>query len=490
MWKKCVQVSRHPSGALPLRHPSDTLQGPKVPQGPKAPTRSQGPPKVPRSQGPTRPLQGPTRPLQGPGAFKVLTILNTIKKQSTMVKNHFFNVVNMPYTQRRHCPKCGKQDLLKLSEHLRQVHGLSSEERQPLLKSAVLSQVPLVVQDGSYPTALSMESPECTRRPPWTQTNGPLNTVNCLVTQPYPDFKFIHPAMIMIVGPTLSGKSYFVEQLLNSTSIKYPSRTARRIHIFYTQWQSLYDRLQATHGTSIAFTQGLPEVNDNLDNIDDRVHNVWVLDDLMDEAVQSPVISRLFTRGRHRNLSVLLLLQNMFPKGKYNTDISRNAIYKVLFRSPGDRKQIDIMAEQTFAKDRANFMKAYTQETEKPYGYIILDNHPRTTSDRQVVADVFGQCKSYPHISTPSTKPHAPPVLQSFVTGSDDAYFPKTPLTRPVELSEAPRPPQKRKAGSSLPTITTSKPSAVKQSTKSRKKDLARWVNFTTGKHEFKKKKT
>ena len=404
----------------------------------------------------------------------------------------------MPYRHRRVCPLCGKQDLLYLADHLRQFHGLSSEERQPFLKRALLSSkvVPLVSsfhdEGQSYPTVLPMEQPECPMRPPlpWTQTNCPLNTVNCLVTQPYPDFKFIHPAMVMIVGPTLSGKTYFVEQLLNSTSIKYPSRNARRIHIFYTQWQSLYDRLQATHGTSIAFTQGLPEVNDNLDNIDDRVHNVWVLDDLMDEAVQSPVISRLFTRGRHRNLSVLLLLQNMFPKGKYNTDISRNAIYKVLFRSPGDRKQIDIMAEQTFAKDRANFMKAYTQETEKPYGYIILDNHPRTTSDRQVVADVFGQCKSYPHISTPSTKPHAPPVLQSFVTGSDDAYLPKTSLKRPVQLSEATRPPQKKLAmkrneGSSLPTVRTSKPSAVKQSTKSPKKKITRWVNFTTGKHEF-----
>jgi hypothetical protein len=39
---------------------------------------------------------------------------------------------------------------------------------------------------------------------------------------------------------------------------------------------------------------------------------------------------------RHRNASVILLLQNMFPKGKFNTDISRNAQYLALFRSPSD----------------------------------------------------------------------------------------------------------------------------------------------------------
>jgi hypothetical protein len=52
----------------------------------------------------------------------------------------------------------------------------------------------------------------------------------------------------------------------------------------------------------------------------------------MAEATDSPVVSRLFTQGRHRNASVILLLQNMFPKGKF-----------ALFRSPSDRKQIGIV---------------------------------------------------------------------------------------------------------------------------------------------------
>ena len=67
----------------------------------------------------------------------------------------------------------------------------------------------------------------------------------------------------------------------------------------------------------------------------------------MAEAIESPIVSRLFTQGRHRNASVILLLQNMlnmFPKGKFNTDISRNAQYMALFRSPSDRKQIEIVA--------------------------------------------------------------------------------------------------------------------------------------------------
>ena len=101
------------------------------------------------------------------------------------------------------CPICGKQDLLKLSEHLRQVHQLSCDERTSYLKSAVFSS--------------GFSSPKMKQN-------------RCMETKPYPNFQFKHPAMMMIVGPTLSGKSYFVEQLLNSKSIKYPSRKAKRIH--------------------------------------------------------------------------------------------------------------------------------------------------------------------------------------------------------------------------------------------------------------------
>ena len=38
------------------------------------------------------------------------------------------------------CIICGKQNLLKLSEHLRQVHQLSCEDRQPWLRAAVFFQ--------------------------------------------------------------------------------------------------------------------------------------------------------------------------------------------------------------------------------------------------------------------------------------------------------------------------------------------------------------
>lgn len=119
----------------------------------------------------------------------------------------------------------------------------------------------------------------------------------------------------------------------------------------------------------------------------------------MAEAIDSPIFTRLFTPGRHRNASVILFLQNMFPKGKYNTDISRNAQYIALFRSPSDRKQIGIVAETMFDKQRGRLMEAYYKETQRPYGYLLVDNKPDTPMEEQVIGDIFGQCHVYSSIN-------------------------------------------------------------------------------------------
>ena len=115
-------------------------------------------------------------------------------------------------------------------------------------------------------------------------------------------------------------------------------------------------------------------------SIDPKFNNVLVFDDLMAQATDTPLVSLLFTQGWHRNASVILLLQSMFPKGKFNTDISRNAQYMALFRSPSDRKQIGIIAERMFDKKRPRFMSAYCQETKRAFGYIFVDNLPDTTA--------------------------------------------------------------------------------------------------------------
>ena len=319
--------------------------------------------------------------------------------------------------RRRACPICGKPNLLWPSHHLRQVHGLSSEERQRWLPRVShhspipLHPQPLILPPKDIPIIIPPEDVPLQQLPvihssPVTTTSDIFHSSrSCVDTQPHPEFAFQHPYSMMVVGPSQCGKTHFVHQLLTHKCIVYPSKKPWRVVWCYNQWQPQYEEIQRDLKNKIEFVEGVPELSEDLHEINPSKHTIIVLDDLMAQATDSPMVSKLFTQGRHRNASVILLLQNMFPKGKYNTDISRNATYKVLFRSPGDRKQIDIMAEQTFAKDRPRFMQAYHQETTQPYGYIVVDNHPRTTSEQQVVANVLGDCYTYPHITSTSSPP-------------------------------------------------------------------------------------
>ena len=127
----------------------------------------------------------------------------------------------------------------------------------------------------------------------------------------------------MVVGPSMYVKSYFVKQMLEGDHIKYEDPwKQQRIHWFYGQYQDMFKDMRRNMGKDIYFKQGLPEFELNLSDIDPCSNNIVVLGDLMNMAVDSPIISKLFNQGRHRNTSVIRLLQNAFPRGKYNTSIS------------------------------------------------------------------------------------------------------------------------------------------------------------------------
>ena len=337
----------------------------------------------------------------------------------------------MPYRYKRYCPICWKPDLLSLSNHLSQVHHLNSVNRKPYLQAAVLSNTS---SDSlmSQPYYNMIQPPRLPRHS--SVRPSPLSSVKDKEGIPYSEFRIKHTFFMLVVGPSQCGKTYFVQQMLTEHPIQFPNRKRIRITWYFNQWQPCYESLQETLGDSIQFYQGLPNLSDDLHEINSEWNTILVFDDLMIQAMDSPVLSRLFTQGRHRNVSVILLLQNMFPKGKYNTDISRNAQYLVLFRSPSDRKQIDIMAGRIFAKDRPNFMSVYNKVTSQPYGYVLIDNQPQTHSQHQVVSHIFETCQCYPSVSSQETV-H---LREDKVTGKQQPRI-KKQVTKKVKTKHQPK---------------------------------------------------
>jgi hypothetical protein len=63
-------------------------------------------------------------------------------------------------------------------------------------------------------------------------------------------------------------------------------------------------------------------------------------------------------------------------------NISLNAHYIVLFKSPRDKQQISMLARQVNPGKVQEFMRSYEDATSRPHGYLMLDLK-RTTDDQQ-----------------------------------------------------------------------------------------------------------
>ena len=79
-----------------------------------------------------------------------------------------------------------------------------------------------------------------------------------------------------------------------------------------------------------------------------------ILDDLLND-VFSKQVCDLFTKGsHHRNISVILITQNLFHKDRYCRDISLNAKYLVLLKNVKDENQLMFFSRQVYSENSAS----------------------------------------------------------------------------------------------------------------------------------------
>lgn len=201
-------------------------------------------------------------------------------------------------------------------------------------------------------------------------------------------FFFKHPFTCIVSGPTQSGKSHFLESLLLHKDVMiYPS--PKNILWCYGQHNSYLENLPSF----VKINEGLIESFDDslLDNVD-----LLVMDDLMNEGGKASFVQDLFTKGsHHRDLSVILVVQNLFHQGKVMRSISLNSHYMILFKNPRNMGQITHLGSQLCPGNTAFIKKAYKEATKDPYGYLVLDFTQDTPDHFRVVSGIFPGQQGY-----------------------------------------------------------------------------------------------
>jgi len=180
---------------------------------------------------------------------------------------------------------------------------------------------------------------------------------------------FIHPFTCLIAGPTSSGKTTIIEKILDQ-NVDLIKPEINRIIYCYSKWQGGYDILKEKI-KAIEFFEGIYDI----DSIDHNANNLLILDDLTHLCEKDESILNLFTTdSHHKNISVFLLTQNLFSKGKHFRTISLNSQYIILMNNPRDRLQISSLARQMFPKKTHFFIEAYQDATSLyKFGYLFID---------------------------------------------------------------------------------------------------------------------
>jgi hypothetical protein len=200
------------------------------------------------------------------------------------------------------------------------------------------------------------------------------------------DLRFPLARSMIVSGPSCSGKSTFVMQLLQDEDVYFTPPPRRLIWYF--------GEVQPSPALShVEYRKGLPTPEE----IDTFQHDVIVLDDLMWESRSSLAVGNLFTRvAHHRQCFIIHITQNLFQSGSVTRTQSLNAHYFVLFKNPRDRLQITYLARQIYPRC-PDFITASFEEatTAQNHGYLLLDLGPTTPEKLRVRSGILLRDKQY-----------------------------------------------------------------------------------------------
>lgn len=204
------------------------------------------------------------------------------------------------------------------------------------------------------------------------------------------DARFKLPFVMQVSGPSQSGKTHWVSQLILYRQALF-DQPLKGVY-WFSPHTSLPDNLQSE---DVKLLSGLPwdeEIEEELavDVVDGHV--LYVLDDFGMETRNSKELTNFFTKhSHHRNISLIQIIQSLFWPSAEGRTRSLNVHYFCIMKNLRDTRQIKILARQITStnKEYEAFMQAHNQATRKPYSYLLISLHPRDDNQLMLRSEIF-----------------------------------------------------------------------------------------------------
>ena len=152
------------------------------------------------------------------------------------------------------------------------------------------------------------------------------------------DIAFEKPFRLITFGSSDTGKSYLVQNLIRLHHEKFHKiilSGAKNELLSYPETKNK-TVFHPDTGDEESIFNPFPLLDELQEG---NIHNKQILciyDDLLEYVFKSPIISKLFSKGRHNSLSVIIVMQSYFPKYSginLSTQIKNNSSIQIFIRS-------------------------------------------------------------------------------------------------------------------------------------------------------------
>ena len=200
------------------------------------------------------------------------------------------------------------------------------------------------------------------------------------------DARFQVPFSAVISGPSSSGKSTFICSLLENAH-RLINKELDYVVCFLGSSDTKFGELIPLYGSKMTFVTGLPE--DFNSYIDSSKNGLIIIDDLMSDSTKDKRVTELYTKtSHHGNVSVCLVLQDLFHHGKERLSIIRNTNYLVIFNNPLDRSIVYSLAHRLDPMKKGAVIKMIMYAQSK-YRYLLIDGKQGTLPEARFRTDIF-----------------------------------------------------------------------------------------------------
>lgn len=188
-----------------------------------------------------------------------------------------------------------------------------------------------------------------------------------------------HPFTCLIAGPTGSGKTHLIRNILKSYKNIFFNLNKPVIKVLWAfgQWQPLLNFF-ISDNVITKHHEGIPSE----EIITEFKPDIMIFDDLLTEfdKENNKKLENIFIKkSHHLNISVIFAVQNLFYKSLRT--ISLNSKYIILLKNPRDANQISALAKQIFPNNPKILSEAYYNATRSSYGYLLIDLTPDTPEE-------------------------------------------------------------------------------------------------------------